>query len=284
MSGRTCSARLFLVPFWQGDDDLHRAAGVQPPDGKIFRGAKRGKEFSGPPGRAAPGVVRSGPQVKIGWPEGHLFGVVVQGGASATLVPVDTEGGPCPASRCRTRDGVVMGGTEMLLGRAGFGTCLALAVFDALLAAWFLAAGSPGPGLGSRRSHHCSSWPRLCGVHERHARPRSRTRSGRPLNPVLPRHRCALACPRMAAGAGDGIGARSVARGGSAADVAQQHRSPPFVIMVGAVWWVRYSPASESGGPLLPNSRSEDPSRGLGPNSVTWGDHRVRAVAALSTP
>lgn len=103
MSGRTCSARLFLVPFWQGDDDLHRAAGVQPPDGRIFRGAKRGKDCSGPSGRAAPGVVRSGPQVKIGWSEGHLLGVVVLGGASATLVSVDTEGGPCPASRCRTR-------------------------------------------------------------------------------------------------------------------------------------------------------------------------------------
>ncbi len=159
----------------------------------------------------------------------------------------------------------------MLIGRAGFGTCLVLAVLDALLAAWFLAAGSPGPGLGSRRSHHCSSWPRLCGVHERHARPRSRTRIGRPLNPVLPRHRCALACPRMAAGAGDGIGARSVAHGGSAAEVGQQHRSPPVVIMVGGVRRVRYSPVQRVRGPLLPNTRSEDPSRGLGPNSVTWG-------------
>lgn len=92
---------------------------------------------------------------------------------------------------------------KMLLGRAGFGTCLVLVVLDALLAAGFLAAGSPGPGLGLRRSHHCSSWPRFCGVRERHARPRSRTRIGRPLNLVLPRHRCAPACLRMT---GSGMG------------------------------------------------------------------------------
>lgn len=38
---------------------------------------------------------------------------------------------------------------------------------------------------------------RFFGVRERRARPRSRTRIGRPLNLVLPRHRCALACLRM---------------------------------------------------------------------------------------
>lgn len=170
------------------------------------------------------------------------------------------------------RDGGSDGGVQkMLLGRAGFGTCLVLAVLDALLAAGFLATGSPGPGLGLRRSHHCSSWPRFCGVRERHARPCAQTRIGRPLNLVLPRHRCALACPRMTTGAGDGIGARSVARGGSAAEVGQQHRSQPFVIMVGGVRRVRYSPVQRVRGAATAQLSVEDPSRGLGSNSVTWG-------------
>ena len=205
---------------------------------------------------------------------------------SATLDSVDTEGGPRPASRCRTRttgwgsDGAAQ---KMLLGRAGFGTCLVLAVLDALLAAWFLATGSPGPGLGSRRSPHCSSWPRFCSVRERHARPRARTR-------IQPASESGAAAPPLRAGlpsnnrVGDGIGARSVARGGSAAEVAQQHQSRPFVIMVDGVWGVRYSPVQRVRGAATAQLSVRGSLAGPQPELGDLGDHRVRAVAAPSTP
>lgn len=172
---------------------------------------------------------------------------------------------------------------KMLLGRAGFGTCLLLAVLDALLAAWFLAAGSPGPGLGFRRSHHCSSWPRFCGVRERHARPRARTRIGRPLNLVLPRHRCAPACPRMT---GSGMGPEPARWPVEAARRRWPNNTevPPFVIMVGGVWWMRYSPVQRVRGAATAQLSVRRSLAGPRPELGDLGDHRVRAVAAPSTP
>jgi hypothetical protein len=83
---------------------------------------------------------------------------------------------------------------------------------------------------------------------------------------------------------GDGIGARSAARGGSAAEVAQQHRSPPFVIMVGGVWWVRYSPVQRVRGAATAQLSVRGCLAGPRPELGDLGDHRVRAVAAPSTP
>lgn len=83
---------------------------------------------------------------------------------------------------------------------------------------------------------------------------------------------------------GDGIGARSVARRGSAAEVAQQHRSPPFVIMVGGVWWMRYSPVQRVRGAATAQLSVRRSLAGPRPELGDLGDHRVRAVAAPSTP
>lgn len=68
-----------------------RAAGVQPLDGKISE-ERSGARIFRAGGRVAPGVARSGPPVKIGWPEGKRE-ALLQGGAPATLDSVDTAGG-----------------------------------------------------------------------------------------------------------------------------------------------------------------------------------------------
>jgi len=245
---------------------------VQPPDGRIFRGAKRGKDCSGPSGRAAPGVVRSGPQVKIGWSEGHLLGVVVQGGASATLVSVDTEGGPCPASRCRTR---ATGWGVMGVYRDADRSC-GIRYLSGLGGARRIVGGVVSCGRLTRPRSRFAAIASLFVLAAVLRRPRA-ARTSSFADSDRPASESGAAAPPLRADlpsndrVGDGIGARSVAHGGSAAEVGQQHRSPPVVIMVGGVRRVRYSPVQRVRGPLLPNTRSEDPSRGLGPNSVTWG-------------